>query len=104
MREVYELHADLCKVFSNHIRLEVLDLLRNGEMSVMELVEETRLSQANVSQHLAIMRQKGIVKARRRGKNIYYKLANPKIIKAFDIIKEVLTERLTKNRKIVDGF
>ena len=100
MKEIYILHAEMCKVFSNPIRLEILNLLRNKEMSVTELINKSKLSQSNISQHLSIMKSKGIVVSKRRGKNIYYKLSNPKIIKAFDIIKEVLSERLEKSNKI----
>jgi len=103
MKEIHKLHAELCKVFSNPIRLEILNLLKGGKMSVTELMNETKLSQANISQHLSIMKSKGIVVSERNRKNIYYKLQNSKIIKAFDIIKEVLTERLEKNRKILLG-
>lgn len=101
MKELYELHAEMCKVFSNSTRLEILNLLRDKEMSVTELIEKTKLSQANISQHLAIMKHKGIVSSDRKGKNIYYKLVTPKIVKAFDIIREVLAEKLRKNEKIV---
>ncbi len=101
MKEFYQLHAELCKVFSNPTRLEILNLLRNGEMSVTKLIEKTKLTQANISQHLSIMKLKGIVSPRREGKNIYYALEYPKIIKAFDIIREVLTERLKKSGNIV---
>ena len=101
MKELYEIHAEVCKVFSNPIRLEILNLLRDEEMSVTELIEKTKLSQANISQHLSIMKSKGIVISDRKGKNIYYKLSNPKIVKAFDIIREVLTEKLKENGKIV---
>ena len=101
MKKLYELHAELCKVFSNPIRLEILNLLRDKKMSVTELIDKSKLSQANISQHLSIMKSKGIVMSERNGKNIYYMLQNSKIIKAFDIIKEVLTERLEKNRKIL---
>ena len=94
MKELYKIHAELCKVFSNSTRLEILNLLRDKEMSVTELIEKTKLSQANISQHLSIMKSKDIVRSDRKGKNVYYKLTNPKIIKAFDIIKEVLRERL----------
>jgi len=94
MKELYKLHADMCKVFSNSTRLEILNLLRDKELSVTELIEKTKLSQANISQHLSIMKSKGIVISDRKGKNIYYRLTNPKIIKAFDIIREVLRERL----------
>ena len=99
MKELYKIHAEMCKVFSNPTRLEILNLLRDKEMSVTELIKKTKLSQANISQHLSIMKSKGIVMSNRNGKNIYYKLSNPKIIKAFDIIKEVLSERL-RNRML----
>lgn len=101
MKKLYEIHAEMCKVFSNPTRLEILNLLRDRELSVTELVEKTKLSQVNVSQHLSIMKSKGIVTSKRKGKNIYYKLTNPKIIRAFDIMREVLAERLKKNGKIV---
>ena len=94
MKALYKIHADICKVFSNPTRLEILNLLRNKELSVTELIEKTKLSQANISQHLSIMKSKGIVTSNREGKNIYYKLTNPRIIKAFDIIREVLSERM----------
>lgn len=102
MKELYKIHAEMCKVFSNPTRLEILNLLRDGKMSVTELIEKTRLSQANVSQHLSIMNSKGIVASNRNGKNVYYALAHPRIIKAFDIIREVLAEKLKKNGKTVD--
>ena len=97
IKEVYTMHAELCKVFSNPIRLEILDLLRYKELSVTELIKKTSLSQANISQHLSIMKAKGIVSSRRNGKNICYKLTNKKIIKAFYIIREVLAERFEKS-------
>ncbi|MEK6946306.1 MAG: metalloregulator ArsR/SmtB family transcription factor, partial [Nanoarchaeota archaeon] len=84
-------------VFSNSTRLEILNLLRDKELSVTELIDKTKLSQANISQHLSIMKSKDIVTSNRKGKNVYYKLTNPKIIKAFDIIREVLAEKLGKN-------
>ncbi len=101
MKELYKIHAEMCKVFSNSTRLEILNLLRGKELSVTELIEKTRLSQANISQHLSIMKSKDIVISNRKGKNIYYKLANQKIIKAFDIIREVLVEKLKNNGKII---
>jgi len=97
MKELYTIHAEVCKIFSNSTRLKILNLLRDKEMSVTELIEKTRLSQVNISQHLSIMKSKGIVISNRKGKNIYYKLTNPKIVKAFDIIREVLAEKLKKN-------
>ena len=104
MKEIYEIHAEMCKVFSNSTRLEILNLLRDEELSVTELIKKTKLSQANISQHLSIMKSKGIVVSNRNGKNIYYKLTNPKIIKAFDIIRDVLAEKLKKNERSVKNL
>ena len=104
MKELYEIHAEMCKVFSNSTRLEILNLLRDKELSVTELIKKTQLSQANISQHLSIMKSKGIVVSNRNGKNIYYKLTNPKIIKAFDIIRDILAEKLKKNGKMVKSY
>ena len=101
MKKLYEVHAEICKVFSNSTRLEILNLLRDKQLSVTELIEKTRLSQANISQHLSIMKSKDIVASDRKGKNVYYRLTNPKIIKAFDIIRDVLAEKLKKNRNVV---
>ena len=104
MKELYKIHAELCKVFSNPTRLEILNLLRDKELSVTELIEKTKLSQANISQHLSIMKSRGMVTSDREGKNIYYRLTNPKIIKAFDIIRDILAEKLKKNGKIVKNY
>src|SRR3990167_6868091 len=101
MKELYKIHAEMCKVFSNSTRLEILNLLRDKELSVTELIEKTNLSQANISQHLSIMKSKGIVTSSRNGKNIYYRLENKKIIDAFDIIREVLVEKLKKDGRVI---
>ncbi|HLC45607.1 MAG TPA: metalloregulator ArsR/SmtB family transcription factor [archaeon] len=93
-KELYGLHAEMCKVFSSPARLEILGVLRGRELTVGELVKLTGLSQANVSQHLSLMKAKGVVVAKRAGKHVCYRLANRKLIKAFDLIREVLAERL----------
>lgn len=98
--KLYELHAQMCKVFTSPKRLEILNLLRDKELSVGQLVKKAKIRQANLSQHLSIMREKSIVKTRRVGVTIYYSLANPKIIKAFDIIREMLLEKLAKDIKL----
>lgn len=101
MKELYKIHAEVCKVFSSPTRLEILDLLRDGWMSVTELTGKTKLTQVNISQHLSVMRAKGIVASKRDGKNIYYSIENPKINRAFDLIREVLRERLKKSKNIL---
>jgi len=99
-KEIYELHASICQTLSNPKRLEILNLLREKEVPVSQLIKITGLPKANLSQHLAILRQKKIVLARREGVNIYYRIANPKVIKACDLMREVLYEQLSKEQKL----
>lgn len=100
-KDFYCLHSDLCKTLSNPKRQEILDCLRDRELTVSELVAATDINQANLSQHLAILRAKGIVSARREGNNVHYSIVNPKIIKAFDLISEVLQEALASQTAAV---
>ncbi len=97
----YNLHAEMCKTISNPRRQAILDTIRSGEMTVSELIGKTGISQANLSQHLAILRSKGVVKTRRDGNNIYYSLSNIKIIKAYDLISEVLEDSTTSREKTI---
>ncbi len=100
---LFELHAELCKALSDPKRLEILYLLGKGEKSVSELLKDTKLRQANLSQHLAVLRQKGVVKSRRRGKNILYRIAFPKMVKACNLIRVVLLEQIEAKQRITEG-
>jgi ArsR family transcriptional regulator len=97
----YTLHADICKTISNPNRQAILDTIRDKEMTVTELIKITGISQANLSQHLAILRSKGVVLTRREGNNIYYSISDMRIIKAYDLLSEVLQDSLKKNHKTV---
>jgi ArsR family transcriptional regulator, virulence genes transcriptional regulator len=98
---LFELHAEVCKTLSNPVRLKVINELQDGEMTVGALAKKLGIRQAHVSQHLAMLRQRGVVKTRRDGPNIYYGISNPKIVKACGLIREVLLEQLQKDQSIV---
>ncbi len=99
-KKIYGMHAELCKIFTSPKRLEIIDLLRDGEKSVNELSHMTNIPQANLSQHLTVLRQRGIVDTRREGINIYYRISNSKIFGACDIVREVLYEQLAEQEKL----
>ena len=101
-KKIYELHAEVCKTMSNPKRLEIINLLRNGEKSVDELATKMGIRMANLSQHLAVMRAKRIVQTRRDGLKIYYRIANPKVVKACDLMREVLLEQLADGQKLAE--
>jgi ArsR family transcriptional regulator len=101
-RQLYKLHAGICHTLANPKRLEIIDKLRDQELSVTELAEALGISQSNLSQHLSLMRQRGIVTTRREGLNIFYRLSNPKIIKACDLMRQVLLENLKSGAVLVE--
>ena len=100
--EVYRLHAEVCKVMAHPKRLEIINTLRDGEVSLAGLSEALKVPKPNVSQHLSQMRQRGIVEGRREAGQVYYRLTNPKIVKACDLMREVLLEQLERQRVIAD--
>ncbi len=102
-KAIFEMQAEICKTLTNPKRIEILNSLRNEEKTVTELVDALGASKANVSQHLAVMRHKGILTTRRDGVNIYYRVSNPKVIEACSLMKEVLFEQQTAKKKSVTG-
>ena len=102
--KIFEMHAGVCKSMASPTRLKIMNLLREGEKSVEELKKQLELPKANLSQHLGILRQRGIVSSRRAGLNIYYKVTNPKMIKACDILREVLFELMQESEKLARGM
>jgi ArsR family transcriptional regulator len=88
--ELNQLHASVCKGLADPKRLQIINALRNGEMSVGEICEELDLPQANVSQHLAIMRERGLVNARKDGQFVFYSLTTMKIVEAVDLLRQVM--------------
>src|SRR3972149_3232678 len=91
--EVFQLHAKLLKALSNSKRLEIIQLLREQELSVAGIQEMLDLPQGNLSQHLQILRKSEVVKTRRNGKQIYYSIAHKNFVKASDLFREILIER-----------
>ena len=94
--DFYCLHSDMCKTLASEKRQRVLDALRDGGLTVSELQQRTGIPQANLSQHLSIMRGRGVVNTRREGTRVFYSISNPKLIQAFDLITEVMQESLGK--------
>lgn len=90
--EIYRLHATVCRALSDPKRLLILDLLREGQRSVGDICELLDLPQANVSQHLGVLRDKGLVSTRRDAQWVYYSLVSPKVTEALDLLVGVMKD------------
>ena len=93
-KRIFELQANICQTMANAKRLEIISILCDREVSVGEIAEKMDIRTANLSQHLSIMKAKGILTSRRDGVHIYYRIANPKVVKACNLMKEILIEQM----------
>ena len=98
---LYELYARIGKGLSSPLRLEILELLAQGERTVESLAGEIGLSTANASQHLQALKQAGLVLARRQGLFIHYSLADPAVFELSRAIRLVAERRLGDLERLV---
>ncbi len=101
MESILKLQADICKVFANDKRLEIINLLKDKEMTNRELMQMTGLSKVTMTQHMNVLKSKGVIVARREGVQLLFRIANPKIIQACSLMREVLVEQLQEKEKVV---
>ena len=95
--------AERFKVLAEPARLQILSCLRGGELTVTELVEETGLSQANVSKHLQLLLAHGFVTRRKEGLFAYYALADRSVFQLCDIMCGRLSAQTTSRRRLLDA-
>ena len=97
---VLEMHARVCKTMAHPVRLALLNALRDGERGVNDLAEAIGATQPLASQHLAVLRNQGLLRHRRNGNEVYYSIAYPKMIQACDLLREVLFEHLRAQEEL----
>jgi rhodanese-related sulfurtransferase/DNA-binding transcriptional ArsR family regulator len=101
---VYEELARITKSMANPHRLEIIELLAQGEFSVEQIAEQTGLPVANASQHLQVLKVAQLVDINRQGNFIYYRLANTNVFKAWKALRELGVERIATIQKLVADF
>lgn len=99
--EFNRLQAEFCKGMAHPKRIQILRTLKSGEKTVSELSELTGLPQANVSQHLQILRQFGLLFTRRDGTNVYYAISDHRIVEACELVRACISGRLEKSRMVL---
>ena len=99
--ELTELTASVCRALNDPKRLMILYALGEGPLTVGELVEALEASQANVSQHLAILRERGIVEAERRGNNVHYSLRHPEVLEAIDLLRRIMSAEVGRRAGVL---
>lgn len=100
--QIFQLHADVYAALSNPKRLEIIQLLRDQELSVGEMLAMLGLPQPNLSQHLSVLREHNLVNYRKNGTAVYYRLAHPNIVKSADLIRETLIDQNRGNETLTE--
>jgi ArsR family transcriptional regulator, virulence genes transcriptional regulator len=99
-QKLFSLQEETLKVLANQKRLEIVQLLKGRELAVSEMMEMLGVPQANLSQHLSMMRQAKIVETRREGVKIFYSLTDDRIAEACSILKEFLKDQYKSDAQI----
>ena len=103
MDEITILQADALKTLASPRRIEILHALASGPIEVGRLAGAIGASQPTVSQHLAVLRSAGIVEAERDGREVRYRLGDPDVIVACNLMRAVLERRLTRLGQMAAG-
>src|SRR5664280_820216 len=102
---IYGLQASLLKTLASPRRLEIVHYLgENGPVEVRKLAEHFGSTQPAISQHLAALRGVGIVEAVREGREVRYRLADPEIVAACELMRQVLIRRMTRMGDLAASF
>lgn len=101
MKSLSEFKAEFFKALANPIRIQIIDVLRDGEHTVNQLREILDIEAPNVSQQLAVLRVNNIVKTRKEGSNVYYSIKDPVIFKLLDIAKIIFNNHLVGVRDLL---
>lgn len=102
--KVYAILANMIKAMANPHRLEIVDLLGQGEKTVEEIASETNVSFANASQHLQVLKAANLVAIRRQGNHIYYSLAHEEIYRSWQALRQLGLEHIAEMEKLVKDF
>ena len=98
--EIFQLHAEFCKVLSNSKRLMIIALLSKRNLSVGEIARATDSAMATISQQLRVLRENHIVNTKKNGQAVYYSLADPSLMKACVMIRRILLDGMRKHGAI----
>jgi DNA-binding transcriptional ArsR family regulator len=102
--EIRELHAQFCQALADPTRIMLLYTLAEGPRNVGELATELKLSQPNVSRHLKVLRERGMAVATREGANVVYSLDDKRVLKALDLMREVLGDQLARRAQLAEAL
>lgn len=101
-RPVYQVKAEFFKTLSHPARIRILELLRDGERPVSELIPEVGIEPSHLSQQLAILRRANLVRSRKDGSSVIYSVTEPRLFQLLEVAKSIITSSLTETRELLE--
>lgn len=101
---IYALKADFFRVLGHPVRVRLLQLLRDGERSVGALQDALELDSSGTSQHLAALRNQGLVVGRKEGTSVYYRVKDPRTLKLLELAKMIISSTLKENSALLEDL
>ena len=103
-QELALFHAEICQALADSTRIALLYELGDGPKHVSQLVEAVRQPQPSVSRHLKTLRERGMLSAERAGGHVVYRLADPRIVEALDLLRAVMGEILARRERLAEAL
>jgi ArsR family transcriptional regulator, virulence genes transcriptional regulator len=103
-KKIFEMQCFICKALGHPLRLDIVDRLSDRETTASDLISEMEISKANLSKHMALLAQGGIIESRREGRQIFYRLTDPEIHKACSVMRSILYRRLKAGEKLASAI
>ena len=98
IRPIFEVQAKICQSLGHPVRLEILELLSEDEVSNQDLIEMLEIPKANVSLHINVLKKSGLVEVRKEGVSIFVSLAMPKVKEACAMVRSIIEEQAKVER------
>ena len=102
MSQLRQFKAEFFKALAHPLRISILDSLRNGERTVNEISQQFDVEPANASQQLAVLRNKNIISARKKGSSVYYYVSDPTVFKLLDVTRDIFNNQLVGVRSMLE--
>lgn len=103
-RPVYEVKADFFKTLGHPARVRILEVLRDGERPVSEIIPLVGLEPSHLSQQLGVMRRANVVRSRRDGSAVLYAVVDPRIHQLLAVAKAIITSSLSETRELLEAL
>ena len=101
---LFQKQAEIAKAIAHPLRIAILDFLKDGEQCVCDIAEYVGSERSNVSRHLSVMVNAGVLEHRKEGLKVIYKLRTPCILECFACITASLKQQIKESRKLLSAF